>query len=58
MLLLWLVETLLLCWKMAIEEARMFTLDGIDTQFNSKWTSLDILKEGLVVSYFLIASRL
>ena len=45
MLLPWLVETCMLCWKAAIEEARMFTLDGIDTQFTSKWTGLDIVKE-------------
>ena len=45
MLLPWLVETRMLCWKAAIEEALMFTLDGIDTQFTSEWTGLDIVKE-------------
>ena len=35
MLLPWLMESQLVCWK--IEEAQMFTQDGIDTQFTSKW---------------------
>ena len=45
MLLPWFVETRMLCWKAAIEEALMFTLDGIDIQFTSEWTGLDIVKK-------------
>ena len=38
-LLPWLLETSLISWKTAIEEAHMYTLDEIDTQFASKWLS-------------------
>ena len=37
-------ETLLVSWKTAIEEAPMYTLDGIDTQFTLKCTGSDIVK--------------
>ena len=30
----------LVCWKIAIEEAHKFTLDGIDTEFTSKTDSV------------------
>ena len=45
MLLPWLVETCLLCWKTTNEEARMFMLEEIDTQFTLEWTESDIVKE-------------
>ena len=41
----WLSETRLASWKTAIEEANMYTLDGIDIQFTSEWTWSDIVKE-------------
>ena len=31
------------------QEAHMYTLDGIDTQFTSKWTGSDIVKENLLI---------
>ena len=34
-------------WKTVIEKARRYTLDRIDTQFTSKWTGSDIVKENL-----------
>ena len=37
-LLSWLLETRLIFRRTAIEEVHMYTLDGIDTQFTSKWT--------------------
>ena len=45
MLLPWLVETCMLCWKTGVAEARISTLDGINTQFTSKWTGSDIVEE-------------
>ena len=44
-LLPWLLETRLVSWKTAIEEAHIYTLDGTDTQFTLKWTGSDIVKE-------------
>ena len=40
-----LLETRLVFWKVATEEANMYTLDGIDTQLTSKWTGSDIAKD-------------
>ena len=34
-------------WKTAVEEAHRYTLDRIYTQFTSKWTGSDIVKENL-----------
>ena len=45
MLLPWLAEECLFCWKTTNEEARMFTRDEIDTQFTLEWTESDIVKE-------------
>ena len=45
MLLPWLLETRLVSWKTAIEEAHMYALDGLHTQFTSKWTRSYIVKE-------------
>ena len=45
MLLPWIVETPLVSWKTAIEEADIFTLDGIDIKFTAKWNGSDIVKE-------------
>ena len=45
MLLPWLLETRLVCWKTGIEGAHMVMLDGIDTQFTSKWIGSDIVQE-------------
>ena len=44
-LLPWLSETRLVSWKTTITEAHMYTLHGIETQFTSKWTGSDIVKE-------------
>ena len=48
-LLPWLLEARLVSWKTAIE-AHMYTLDGIDTQFTSKWTGSDITMENFYSS--------
>ena len=45
MLLPWLMETRLVCWKTGVEQAHMVMLDRIGTQFASKWTGSDIVKE-------------
>lgn len=58
MLLPWLVETCLLWRKTVVEEACMFTLDGIDTQFTSTWTWTDIVKENYQFYYPLIAHNI
>ena len=42
MLLSWLLETRLVSEKAATEEAYMYTLDGTDTEFTSKWTGSGI----------------
>ena len=42
------VETHLVCWKKSTEEAHLFTLNEIDTQFTSKWARSDIVKENQV----------
>ena len=41
----WLAEELLFASKMTIEEACMFTLDGIVAQLTSKLTESNIVKE-------------
>ena len=57
MLLPQLLETRLVSWKTAIEEAHVFTVDWIDIQFTSKWTGPDSVKENLKTNLLIMSLR-